>query len=86
MLKQSKAQSIDITNTQNQIMSSSFQAVPSLLSPKAKPEIVRRTADYHPSIWGNRFINCESEDNVMIEHIYIYYVFCLLKCVMCCCR
>ena len=30
----------------------------------AKSEVVRRTANYHPSIWGDRFISNTSEDNV----------------------
>ena len=33
-------------------------------SQNAKPEVVRRTANYHPSIWGDRFISNTSEDNV----------------------
>ena len=30
----------------------------------AKSEVVCRTANYHPSIWGDRFISNTSEDNV----------------------
>ncbi|KAL6196401.1 hypothetical protein ACLB2K_032016 [Fragaria x ananassa] len=40
----------------------SFQVA--IVTPNAKPEIVRRTANYHPNIWGDRFINCDSEDNI----------------------
>lgn len=66
-------------------MSLPFQSVPPVRSPNAKPEIVRRTADYHPSIWGNRFINCDSEHNVMIEHISDVYIdlLCILLAKMC---
>ncbi|XP_050288805.1 sesquiterpene synthase 2-like [Quercus robur] len=32
------------------------------LSQNAKSEVVRRTANFHPSIWGDRFINNTSED------------------------
>nr|XP_023905162.1 (-)-germacrene D synthase-like [Quercus suber]POE44556.1 (-)-germacrene d synthase [Quercus suber] len=31
-------------------------------SQNAKSEVVRRTANFHPSIWGDRFINNTSED------------------------
>ncbi|KAM3744275.1 hypothetical protein ACB098_06G040300 [Castanea mollissima] len=31
-------------------------------SQKAKLEVVRRTANFHPSIWGDRFVNNTSED------------------------
>ncbi|KAK9997337.1 hypothetical protein SO802_022023 [Lithocarpus litseifolius] len=31
-------------------------------SQNAKSKVVRRTANYHPSIWGNRFISYTSED------------------------
>ena len=30
----------------------------------AKSGVVRRTANYHPSIWGDRFLNNTSEDKV----------------------
>ncbi|KAM5585786.1 (-)-alpha-pinene synthase [Rosa sericea] len=43
-------------------MSMSLQAA--VLSLNDKPEIIRRTANYHPSIWGDRFINCDSKDNI----------------------
>ena len=33
-------------------------------SQNAKSEVVRRTANFHPSIWGDRFINNTSEDKV----------------------
>ena len=31
----------------------------------AKPEIVRRTANFHPSVWGDRFDNYEADDTVI---------------------
>uniref|UniRef100_A0A2N9IH01 Terpene synthase metal-binding domain-containing protein n=1 Tax=Fagus sylvatica TaxID=28930 RepID=A0A2N9IH01_FAGSY len=36
------------------------------LSQNAKPEVVRRTANFHPSIWGDRFLNYNSEDKVIL--------------------
>ncbi|KAK9921371.1 hypothetical protein M0R45_029882 [Rubus argutus] len=30
----------------------------------AKPEIVRRTANFHPSVWGDRFDNYEADDTI----------------------
>ncbi|KAM5559429.1 hypothetical protein ABKV19_020869 [Rosa sericea] len=30
----------------------------------AKPEILRRTANYHPCIWGDQFINYDSQDTM----------------------
>ncbi|KAL4619167.1 hypothetical protein ACB092_06G060100 [Castanea dentata] len=36
--------------------------VPEAPSQNAKSEVVRRTANFHPSIWGDRFINNTSED------------------------
>ena len=33
-------------------------------SQNAKSEVVRRTANFHPSIWGDRFISDTSEDKV----------------------
>ena len=33
-------------------------------SQNAKSEVVRRTTNFHPSIWGDRFINNTSEDKV----------------------
>ena len=33
-------------------------------SQNGKSEVVRRTANFHPSIWGDRFINNTSEDKV----------------------
>ena len=33
-------------------------------SQNAKSEVVRRTANFHPSIWGDRFISNTSEDKV----------------------
>uniref|UniRef100_A0A2N9FG29 Terpene synthase N-terminal domain-containing protein n=1 Tax=Fagus sylvatica TaxID=28930 RepID=A0A2N9FG29_FAGSY len=38
------------------------------LSQNAKPEVVRRTANFHPSIWGDRFLNYNSEDKVILSH------------------
>uniref|UniRef100_A0A2N9HWR3 Terpene synthase metal-binding domain-containing protein n=1 Tax=Fagus sylvatica TaxID=28930 RepID=A0A2N9HWR3_FAGSY len=37
------------------------------LSQNAKPEVVRRTANFHPSIWGDRFLNYNSEDKVILS-------------------
>ncbi|BFG29367.1 hypothetical protein CerSpe_156410 [Prunus speciosa] len=35
----------------------------------AKPQIVRPTANYHPNVWGDRFINYEySDDNITHAH------------------
>ncbi|KAI5333387.1 hypothetical protein L3X38_023518 [Prunus dulcis] len=35
----------------------------------AKPQIARSTANYHPNIWGDRFINYEySDDNITHAH------------------
>uniref|UniRef100_A0A2N9GC24 Terpene synthase N-terminal domain-containing protein n=1 Tax=Fagus sylvatica TaxID=28930 RepID=A0A2N9GC24_FAGSY len=36
------------------------------LSQNSKPEVIRRTANFHPSIWGDRFINYTSEDKVIL--------------------
>ena len=33
-------------------------------SQNAKSDVVRRTANFHPSIWGDRFISYTSEDKV----------------------
>ena len=33
-------------------------------SQNAKSEVVRQTANFHPSIWGDRFISNTSEDKV----------------------
>ncbi|GMY31555.1 sesquiterpene synthase 2-like [Fagus crenata] len=35
------------------------------LSQNAKPKVIRRTANFHPSIWGDLFINNNSEDKVI---------------------
>ncbi|KAK7829870.1 (-)-germacrene d synthase [Quercus suber] len=37
-------------------------------SQNAKSEVVRRTANFHPSIWGDRFINNTSEDKDIHFH------------------
>ena len=37
------------------------------LSQNAKPEVVRQTANFLPSIWGDRFLNYNSEDKVNVE-------------------
>uniref|UniRef100_A0A2N9GH67 Terpene synthase N-terminal domain-containing protein n=1 Tax=Fagus sylvatica TaxID=28930 RepID=A0A2N9GH67_FAGSY len=57
------------------------------LSQNAKPEVVRRTANFHPSIWGDRFLNYNSEDKRLgvayhfereieeaLKHIYATYI------------
>ncbi|EXB75316.1 Pinene synthase [Morus notabilis] len=33
-----------------------------VLAQNTRPEIPRRTATYHPSIWGDRFLNYDSRD------------------------
>lgn len=38
-----------------------------------KPEVVRRTANYEPSIWGDRFANY-AEDIVCIGFITTTYI------------
>ncbi|XP_021822525.1 (-)-alpha-pinene synthase-like [Prunus avium] len=40
----------------------SIQVCAAAQSPKAKPEIIRRTANFPPSIWGDRFLNYDSQD------------------------
>ncbi|KAF3949774.1 hypothetical protein CMV_024393 [Castanea mollissima] len=37
-------------------------------SQNAKSEVVRRTANFHPSIWGDRFINNTSKDKDIHLH------------------
>ncbi|XP_020416962.1 (-)-alpha-pinene synthase-like isoform X2 [Prunus persica] len=40
----------------------SIQVCAAAQSPNAKPEIIRRTANFPPSIWGDRFLNYDSQD------------------------
>ncbi|KAL6269817.1 hypothetical protein ACE6H2_026728 [Prunus campanulata] len=49
---------------------SSIRAGPEESHPQiAKPQIARPTANYHPNIWGDRFINYEySDDNITHAH------------------
>lgn len=41
----------------------------------AKPKIVRRTANYKPSVWGDRFANYEADDTVINIDIYTCIMF-----------
>ena len=36
----------------------------------------RRTANYHPNIWGDRFINYNAEDEVRTMSNWDFYFFC----------
>ncbi|CAL8151405.1 unnamed protein product [Prunus armeniaca] len=35
----------------------------------AEPEIVRQTANYHPSIWGDRFLNYDEKNIITYDHM-----------------
>ncbi|CAL2254430.1 unnamed protein product [Prunus armeniaca] len=40
----------------------SIQVCAAARSPNPKPEIIRRTANFPPSIWGDRFLTYDSQD------------------------
>ncbi|KAM5559431.1 (-)-alpha-pinene synthase-like [Rosa sericea] len=49
----------------------SIRTFPSLQTPKIpQPDIVRRTANFQPSIWGDRFINYDSQDNNITDGLW----------------
>lgn len=42
--------------------------VPQISSQNAKSQVMRRTANFHPSVWGDRFANYTAEDKVCFSN------------------